>query len=66
MMTSPFTRLNAATIRADRRAALARTARRLGAAILIALAALALADAILTTALALPETLARAEALKGM
>lgn len=65
-MNSPFTRLNTATIRAERRAQI--TARITSAAIFAALTALALIliDAAMTTALALPETLATAETLKGM
>lgn len=65
-MITPFARINAATIRAERRAQM--IARITSAAIYAALTALALIliDAAMTTALALPETLATAETLKGM
>ena len=65
-MISPFAHINAATIRAERRAQL--IARITTAAIYAALTALALIviDTAMTTALALPDTLAQAETLKGM
>ena len=65
-MISPFTRINTATIRAERRDRLISSLT--SAAIFATLIVLFLivADMALTTALALPETLARAETLKVM
>ena len=65
-MITPFAHINAATIRAERRAHLRR---QLGHAVTLAVIAilmLVVADMALTTALALPETLATAASLKGM
>lgn len=66
MTMAHLTRMNAATLRADRRKAATHHAT--NAACLIAMAALIviLGDMILTTALNTPETLAQATTLKGM
>lgn len=65
-MITPFARLNAATIRAERRAHLRRQLGHAATLAAMAILFLIVADMALTTALALPETLARAETLKGM
>ncbi len=61
-MTSPFTRINAEAIRAERRITLARWGHLITAAVL-ALALFALGRAAFLTALALPEIAARSAAL---
>jgi hypothetical protein len=61
-MTSPFTRINAQTIRAERREALARWGHLIAAAVLT-LALFALVRAGFLTALAWPDIAARSAAL---
>lgn len=65
-MISPFTHLNAATIRAEARARLRRKVQDAAIIALMAVIALIVADMALTTALALPETIAQAEQMEGM
>lgn len=65
-MNTPFAHLNIAAIRAERRARLRRTVSDvayLGAVVLIALV---LVNAMLTTALSLPDLTAQAELIRGM
>ncbi|MBL9049063.1 MAG: hypothetical protein JNK19_03000 [Tabrizicola sp.] len=65
-MISPFTHLNAAKIRAEARARLRRKVQDAAIIALMAVIALIVADMALTTALALPETIAQAEQMEGM
>ena len=65
-MNSPFTPLNAATLRAERRATARRWASDAAILALLALITIGTGHALLKTALTVPETLTRAEALKGM
>lgn len=65
-MTSPFTALNAAAIRAERRQKRALIAANLFLTALLALAVFLIARATLTLALGLPDVLAQAATLKGM
>ena len=65
-MITPFAHINTATIRAERRARMRSTARDAAVLGVLIILFLIVADMALTTALALPETLARAETLKGM
>ena len=65
-MITPFARLNANTIRAERRAHLRRQLGHAATLAVMAILMLIVADMALTTALALPETLATAASLKGM
>ena len=65
-MITPFARLNTNTIRAERRAHLRRQLGHAATLIVMAILMLIVADMALTTALALPETLATAASLKGM
>ena len=65
-MTSPFTRLNTARIRAERRATARRRMAEAACLALIALISVVIGDMILTTALALDDLTAQALAAKGM
>jgi len=65
-MIAPQLRLNRARIRQERRMALAHLAAKLALAAALALVVWAVADATLTTALALSDLLDQAAHLKGM
>lgn len=65
-MITPFAPINARTLRAERRAQARRVLIDAACLALLALAAIALGDLILTAALNATATAAQAEALKGM